>query len=93
MAVGTAVEQLIRNAISQIQISDANGVVLAEVPYPGLEARAINGGIAFKWRISDRRGALIQSGKIGDGLALDRLDIQAGGVVSISKLEIEVTDV
>lgn len=93
MAIGSAVEKLIRNAIAQVQISDANGVVLAELPYPGLEARAIHGGTAFKWRITDRHGALIQSGKIGDGLTLDRTDIQAGGVVSLDKLEIEVTDV
>jgi hypothetical protein len=89
-AASKAAEAAIRSAISSVEISDAGGRVLVTVPHPALTASATETGTAHSWRIADGKGELIKSGKIGEGLTLDRVDIQWGSVVTIDKIEIEV---
>jgi hypothetical protein len=85
-----AAAEAIRALIHDVQISDAGGQLLAVLPYPALKAKAVASGDAAKWRMSDESGALLQSGKIGEGLTLDRTDIQYGGTVTIEGIEIEI---
>ena len=85
-----AAAEAIRAIIADVQISDAAGAVLVVVPYPALSAKAVGSGNAAKWRVSDAAGSLIQSGRVGDGLTLDRTDIQRGGTVTIT-LDIEIS--
>jgi hypothetical protein len=85
-----AAAEAIRALIHDVQISDASSKVLAVLPYPELTAKAVASGQAAKWRISDVDGGLIQSGKVGEGVTLDRTDIQYGGAVSLAGVEIEV---
>jgi len=90
LSASKAAEAAIRNVISTVEISDAGGRVLVAIPYPALKASATETGTAHNWRIADSKGDLIKSGKIGEGLTLDRVDIQWGSVVTIDKIEIEV---
>ena len=91
LSASKAAAAAIRGMIASVEISDAGGRVLVTLPHPALTAQATETGTAHNWRIADRHGDLIKSGKIGEGLTLDRVDIQWGSVVTIDKIEIEVS--
>ena len=90
LTASRAAEAAIRGMVATVEISDLAGRVLVTLPYPLLKASATESGKADAWRIADKNGDLIKSGKIGEGLTLDRLDVQWGSVVTIDKIEIEV---
>jgi hypothetical protein len=85
-----AAADAIRSLIGSIEITDADGKLLAAVPYPALKTIATASGDAAKWRVEDQAGGFLASGKIGEGLTLDRTDIQYGGTVTIAAIEIEI---
>jgi hypothetical protein len=90
-AAGSAAADAILSLITSVEIRDAAGKRLAVLPYPALKAKAEASGEAAKWRIQDASGGAIASGKVGEGLTLERTDIQYGGTVSIDSLQIEVS--
>jgi hypothetical protein len=90
-AASSAAADAILALIASVEIRDTAGKRLAVLPYPALKAKAEASGEASRWRINDASGAAIASGKVGEGLTLDRTDIQYGGTVSIDSIQIEVT--
>lgn len=85
-----AAADAIRALISDVMIYTASGELLVALPYPELKAKAKASGEAAKWRISDEASSLLFSGKIGEGVTLDRTDIHRDGMVSLSGIEIEI---
>lgn len=90
MTIGRAARDAIVGAVSQFEIMADGGTVLAVIPYPGSRGEAIASGTAGRWRMTNKFGGLLAEGQIGDGVTLDRTDIQRGGIVTFESIEIEV---